>query len=172
MLNRVKSCVRIGQTYVERGGNHPEKENEANADVELSPPGSGERRHDVSDLSPIESDKSHSEALEDAEHLVDLDIVGGDPADPREVGEGGEDVAGEEVPGGRSGKRVNEETLTAHTLTITGTGVLLGVEGIEEGAVHEIGGPNHGRGRNKEAASNTTDRETDQLGGHDNHPLV
>jgi len=30
----------------------------------------------------------------------------------------------------------------------------------------------HGRGLYQEAASNTSDRETNELSGHDNHPLV
>ena len=76
------------------------------------------------------------------------------------------------TPQSRGAERDEEVSFTAHTATVTNTRILLGVQGVEERAQHEVGGPDHGRRRDEEAASNTADRETDELGGHDDHPLV
>lgn len=86
--------------------------------------------------------------MDDTEHVVDLDVVRGDPADPGEVRERGEDVSREEVygkvlgvelgrnldmltPSGRAQERVQEEAFTAETAAVAGTGVVLRVEGVE-----------------------------------------
>lgn len=137
-----------------------EEEDHAASNVRLSPPGSGERRANVSDLAPVECDDRHSEARDGTEELVDDDIVGGDPADPVEIREGAEDVAREEVPAEGTEEAVEEEAFTRDTTARTDTGVLLRVQRVEQGAGDEVGGPDHGRGLDEEAASNTTDRET------------
>lgn len=56
-----------------------------------------ERRANIRNLGPVESDNGHAQPMDVAKHLVDLDVVRCDPADPREVGEGLEKVAREEV---------------------------------------------------------------------------
>lgn len=97
---------------------------------------------------------------------------GDDPADPVESREGGEDVAGEEVPAEGEDERIGEEAFTGDTAAGTDTGVLLRVEGVEERAGDEVGGPDHGGRLHEETTGDTTDRETDELGGHDEQPLV
>ena len=55
---------------------------------------------------------------------------------------------------------------------VADTLVVLRVERVEERAEHQVGGPDHRRRCDEEAARDTADRETDKLRGHDNHPLV
>ena len=79
--------------------------------------------------------------MDDTKKLVDDDVVGDDPANEGEVGESGKEVVGDEVPDRRAGKGDEEEPLTAHTATVTDTSVCLCVQGVEEGADHELGRP-------------------------------
>ena len=76
-----------------------------------------------------------------AEQLVDNDVVRDNPADPVEERECLEYVPGEEIPARRAEEGVEEEPFTADTPTVTHTGIHLGVQGVEEGACHEVGGP-------------------------------
>lgn len=66
------------------------------------------------------------------EHLVDRDVLGGNPAHPRKVAEGLEEIPGEDVPNRRAGEGDVEEPLAAHAPTVTYSGVFLGMEGIEK----------------------------------------
>ena len=80
-----------------------------------------------------------------AEELVDDDVVWHDPADPVEEGEGLEDVAGDEVPAGGAGEGDEEELLAAHAPAAAHAGVDLLVERVEEGARHQVRGPDCAR---------------------------
>lgn len=71
-----------------------------------------------------------------------------------------------------SGKHTSEEALAAETTVGTNTLVIPGVKGVEKRARHKVRWPDHGRRRDEESACNTTNRETDQLGRHNHHPLV
>jgi hypothetical protein len=46
-------------------------------------------------LTPIEGEGTHGNAVSDAEHLVEFDIVRGDPTAPRKAGEGSKEVRGQ-----------------------------------------------------------------------------
>jgi hypothetical protein len=46
------------------------------------------------------------------------------------------------------------------------------VQGVEKRAQDQVGRPDHGGRGDEEATRDTTDREADELGGHDDHPLV
>jgi hypothetical protein len=65
------------------------------------------------------------------EHLIDRDIVRGDPSDPREVAEGLEDVPREEIPRERPKEGEQEESFTTHASSMADPCILCGVEGIE-----------------------------------------
>lgn len=52
-----------------------------------------------------------------------------------------EDIAREEVPRARRDKDVGEEPFTTDTSAVTHTGVTLRVQGVEQSAVHQVGGP-------------------------------
>ena len=69
-------------------------------------------------------------------------------------------------------EHIREEPLTGDTATITNTSILLRMECIEKSASDQVGGPDHGGGLDEEATGDTTNRETDQLGGHNKHPLI
>lgn len=75
------------------------------------------------------------------EHLVDRDIVRGDPADPREVTQSLEEVPREEVPGEGAEERIDEEALSGYSTTVTHASISLCVEGVEKSTCDEIVGP-------------------------------
>jgi len=79
--------------------------------------------------------------MDNAKQLVDDDVVGDNPANEREVGQSAEQVVGDEVPDGGAGKCDEEEPLTAHTTTVTNTSIVLGMQGVEQSANDELGGP-------------------------------
>jgi hypothetical protein len=78
----------------------------------------------------------------------------------------------QEIPNNTSSKDVNEVPFSRNSTTLALTGLVLAVEGVEQGAVHEIDRPDHGRWRNQELSQNTTKRKSNQLGGHNNKPLI
>ena len=113
----------------------------------------------IHDLRPVECEDGHSQSGGSAEQLVDNDVVRDNPADPVEVRERAEEVAGEEVPTERADEDVEEEPLAGDTAAGSHAGVVLGVKGVEQRAGDQVGGPDH-RGRlHQEAASDTTDGE-------------
>lgn len=149
-----------GVGVVEDGAEEPEEEHDGGGDVGLCPPGSGEGRTNESDLRPVEGEDGHAEPRGLSEELVDDDVLRCDPAYPAEEREGLEEVAGEEVPEEGADEDVEEEPLTGDTAAGTDTGVLLRMEGVEQCAGDQIGGPDHGRGLHQKATSNTTNGET------------
>lgn len=139
-------------------------------------------------LRPVKRNQAHSQTMDVAKHLVDGDVVGNNPADPREVTEGLEKVPGEEIPDSRSNKSVAEEPLATYSSAVTDTGIRLRMKGVEKSAGYEIIWPDcllvnkvrekasrgltHGRWLHKESSGNTTDRESNELCRHHHHPLV
>lgn len=97
----------------------------------------------ATNLRPIKRDYAHSHPGEIPEHLVDWDIIWSDPSDPREVAERGEDVPREEVPAERAEEGEEEEFIATHASTTTHAGVVLTVEGVEEGAGNKGGWPDY-----------------------------
>jgi hypothetical protein len=72
------------------------------------------------------------------EHLVDGDIVGRNPADPREIAKGLKDVAREEVPDETTREAIEEESSSRYATAISDPRVLLCMQGVEERACDEI----------------------------------
>ena len=89
------------------------------------------------------------------------DVVGSNPANPREVTQSAEEVAREEVPDGGTDESVGEEAFTRDTTAITHTSIGLGVQGVEERARHKVGGPDHRLGLYKEPTGDAANRESD-----------
>ncbi len=69
-------------------------------------------------------------------------------------------------------KDVSEESPTGDATDALNTSGLQRVHGIEEGSEGETGRPNHRRGIDEETLADTTDGVTNQLGRHDQKPLV
>jgi len=67
---------------------------------------------------------------------------------------------------------IKEKSLTADSSAGTNASVLLGMQGVEQSAINEIGGPNHGWRGNKETTGNASNRESDKLGRHNYKPLI
>ena len=86
------------KTNVENREENPVEENDGEASVCSRPPWKEEwRANEGSNLTPVEGHDTHAEAMNNTEQLVDLDIVWSDPADPRKVGEGCEEIRRKEV---------------------------------------------------------------------------
>lgn len=165
------------------------EEHHGEGDVRRRPPWRRERRANERDLGPVERDDSETEAGHGPEQLVDDDVVRCDPADPVERGKRGEEVTRDPVPAERADQSVREEALSGETSTRSYARILLGVQGVEQGASDQVGRPDHGRRVDQEPPCDASDRETDlhgkiqihqrrdwnvthELSRHDQKPLV
>ena len=72
------------------------------------------RATDISDHRPIKGEEAHAKAMGVSEERVDHLVMGTNPADPGENGEGGEEVAREEVPEEGAQEREEEEAFAGH----------------------------------------------------------
>jgi hypothetical protein len=71
------------RSHIENREEKPVEEDEGEANVCSNPPRDDEGRAiDGGDLTPVEGYETHSQALTNTEQLVDLDIVGSNPAHP------------------------------------------------------------------------------------------
>jgi hypothetical protein len=86
-----------GKTHVKNGCDEPVEKDNGQTNVGRSPPRDGKRRAIVGDLTPVEGEDAHGQAVGDTEQLVDLCIVGSHPAYPGEARESGEDIRREKV---------------------------------------------------------------------------
>jgi hypothetical protein len=84
-------------TNIDDRDEEPEKQHDSGADVGSSPPWDRKGWADVGKITPVEGEDTHGHAVRDAKHLVDLGIVGSDPADPRKGWEGRKKVSGQKV---------------------------------------------------------------------------
>ena len=178
---------------VQNGDNDPIDKNETSEDVCLGPPldagvrqssvrqGPGresaeqthwrdERAARIRDHGPIKGEDAHAQAVVVPEKRVDHPVLGADPAHPGEDGEGGEKVAGEEVPEEGAEKRDEEEAFAGH-VALLGPAICR-VERVEQRGVDERGGPNHRARPDEEAAADAREGEADHLGRDDKEELV
>lgn len=140
-------------------------------------------------LGPVESDETHAQTMNISKHLVDGDVVWRNPANPREVGEGLEEVPWHDIPDPRAKESVEEESLSADTTAVTNTSICLCMESVEKGAGDKVIRPDytgelelmlifffveltHGWWLHQETTGDTTNGETDKLSGHNDHPLI
>ena len=119
---------------------------------------------------PIKGDEAHSQTRCVTKEGIDGDVVRGDPADPVEPGQGGEDVTGKPVPDKAGGGGDGEEALTGHVFLVP-LGIRL-VQGVEQGRVDEGARPDHARWPNEVFPEETGKRISHELGGETNHDLV
>ena len=81
-----KSKEGRNRTHVKNRDEEPVEEDDGDADVSSRPPWDGKRRTVVGDLTPVQGDDTHRQAMDNTKHLVDLGVVGRDPTGPREAG--------------------------------------------------------------------------------------
>jgi len=84
------SKVQPHVTYVgiiEDGNHNPVEDNESSEDVNLSPPWDHKRASDPRNLRPIKRHDTHSQTAIYPKELIDRDIPGEDPANPRKYRE-------------------------------------------------------------------------------------
>jgi len=84
-------------SHVENGYEEPVEKDDSDPDVGCGPPRDGKGRSDEGDLTPVEGEDTHGQAMDDAKELVDGRIVGCYPANPREVRESGEEIGRQEI---------------------------------------------------------------------------
>jgi len=105
-----------------------------------------------------------------SEERVDHLVLGTDPTHPGENGQGGEEVAGEEVPKEGTQEREEEEAFAGHVSLLSAA--IRRVERVEQRGVDERGGPDHGARPDEEAAADTGKGEAERLGRDDEQELV
>ena len=135
---------------IQDGAEDPVEADKASKGMDLCPPRHNEGICGPGNLCPVKSEDAHTQAIVDTKELVDDDIIGGDPADPVEVGESGEEIAGkeEEEKGGHA-----EIDIVSVATEASAFAVLFCVEGIEEGAGDQILGPEHTGWPHQEASA-------------------
>jgi hypothetical protein len=84
--------VKERTAHVKNGCDEPVEKDDGEANVGRSPPWNRKRRAIVGDLTPVKGEDTHGQAVGDAKQLIDLDIVGSHPADPREARQGSEEI--------------------------------------------------------------------------------
>jgi hypothetical protein len=78
-----KDRVNEWGAHIENGKKNPEEKHNTEASVGCSPPREGKRGADVGGyLTPVEGEETHTQAMRDTKQVIDLDILGRDPADP------------------------------------------------------------------------------------------
>lgn len=105
-----------------------------------------------------------------AEELVYNDIVRGDPANPVENAERGEDVAREPEPK-EAGKHGEDEELLARNMLRLALAVI-SVKSVEKGGIYERARPEHARWPDKELANNASEGETKELRAQTQKDLI
>ncbi len=97
-------------------------------------------------MDPYKGQGEEAVAAVAAKQLVDDDVVGPDPGDPAEPRQALEEIAGEPVPQEGAGEDHHEPLVAADAPAVgaRGVGGRMVVEGVKEGAVDEVGRPDHG----------------------------
>ena len=90
--------VKQRTTHIKNGGKEPVEKNDIDTNVRRGPPRVGKRRaFEGADLSPVECEDTHGQAVGDAKELIDCGIVGSYPADPGKARESGKEIGREKV---------------------------------------------------------------------------
>jgi len=85
---------------VKYGSNEPEEERKPSDNIGFGPPRCGKRRSNIRNLCPVKGDETHAHSMNITKHLVQRDIVRGDPAYPGEIAECLEQIPRQKVPNG------------------------------------------------------------------------
>ena len=146
----------------------PIKDDDTNQCVSKGVPGRDKRRQGVGrNRSPIEGNGQKSHTTESTEHLVDVDIVRGNPSRENKVTESIEHVSGDPVPTEGSSEDVKEEPKTADrpTVSLGRVGGRVIVQSVHETAVDKILWPNHVGGFDQPPSNHTSHTKADHLSG-------
>lgn len=127
----------------------------------MSPPRCDEGTIDEGDHTPVKGQEAHTEACLISKELVHNNIARGDPTNPVEDAECGEDVAREPEPKEASKHGEDEELLARNMLRLALAVVT--VESVEKGGIYERARPEHARWPDKELANNASEGETKEL---------
>ena len=142
-------------------------------------------------MAPVEGDESHTKARNGPEKLVDDDVfcrvevrfvsssiihpsrekevrTRRDPAHPREKGQANEKKAWYKCPQKCAGHDIEKKPIAADASRPI---VVLCMEGIEEGATHEVLGPDHTRGLDQKRAAETREAKSSESGGENQEDL-
>jgi hypothetical protein len=154
------SLPEVGE--VGNGDHDPSDDEETHGNVDLSPPRNDQRRTQERDnVVPVERDGTNAETAGATNGRQDV-VFGVDPANP---GNGREDREKEtrDPLVAEHGSGGNTEELEARPLARLQ--VLILVEGVEQGDLDQVGGPDHGSGVDEVATEYTGHTITQHLSG-------
>ncbi|RUS20911.1 hypothetical protein BC937DRAFT_94077 [Endogone sp. FLAS-F59071] len=144
---------------VEDGHDYPSDQKETGEDIEMNPSGNNQGVAKVGCHDrPVKGKGEHGETAVSAGQLTQNDVVGGNPASPREDGEDRDEVAGNPVPDKANATNYQEPLNTGHTLARLGN-----VEGAEHGNVDKTARPDHRRRVHKEWTENASQTVSNAL---------
>ena len=92
---REKNKTRLPQ--VKNGCENPVENDDGEAKIGWGPPRPDKKRTVEGNLTPVECEDTHGQAVCDAEQLINHTIVGSDPAHPGEVRESDKEIERQEV---------------------------------------------------------------------------
>lgn len=149
----------------------PQEEDTAHEDVDDGPRRDHQRRSQVpGDLVPVEREREQVHAGRSAEDLVQSDVLGADPGDEREGGEGREQERGDDLPA-RGDQHDEPEELHAVDLPAVGNLVLeaLVVEAVDHRAGRQRAGPEAERRPHQEPVEHAGEPEAQRLRREQEH---
>ena len=175
--------MRVTQTYVGiiKDGNHnPVEDDKSRENVNFSPPWSHKGASNPCDLRPVKRNDTHTQTSRYPEELIDRDIRRGDPTNPREYRECGEqeswmghirkrvrefrniadELTRDEEEKEGSSEKVHEKPVPSNTAAFL---ILFGVESVQQCAGNQVLRPHHTSRPNKESSAETGQPEPSQL---------
>lgn len=136
----------------------------------MSPPRCDEGTIDEGDHTPVKGQEAHTEACLISKELVHNNIARGDPTNPVEDAECGEDVAREPEPKEASKHGEDKELLARNMLRLALA--VISVKSVEKGGIYECARPEHARWPDKELANNASEGETKELRAQTQKDLI
>lgn len=127
---------------------------------------------ETSNTTPVESSRNEAEAVVTTERLVDANVARGDPSrELSDIAQERRNAVRNPLPEEGTTSNDHEELVAAHGPAVSRVGGTTAVQSIHDRAGDESCGPDHSSGPDEEAAHNTSETETHDLGGHDEQNL-
>ena len=148
---------------VDAHGCADEEDEDANHDVDDGVERRDQRRANVpTDDGPVKRDRHQTVAGVSSKDLVDKHVVWRKPADPSEIRKSAEDPTREPIPDEACRADNQEELVPADAPSVGLRRIRAGVvmKRVEQGAIHEISGPDHGRRPDEETPGQTSQTVT------------